>query len=48
MKPFKDILIIALLLLVVIHVLTAMVFPASYGMWLQKIDEARYEYTMCE
>jgi hypothetical protein len=48
MKPFKDMLTIALLLLVVIHILAAMVVPAAYGKWLQVIDDNRYEYVECE
>ena len=48
MKPLRDMLTLGLLLLLFIHVLAATVSPASYGKWLQTIDNARYEHLMCE
>ena len=43
MTKFRDTLIVSLLLLVFIHILAAMCFPTAYGVWLQQIDNGRYE-----
>lgn len=44
MTKLRDTLITSLLLLAFVHVLIAMCFPVTYGLWLQKIDTGRYEY----
>lgn len=44
MTKLRDTLITSLLLLVFIHILVAMCFPVTYGLWLQKIDTGRYEF----
>lgn len=36
------------IVLMYVGAVTAIAFPAHFGKWLQKIDNARYEFTMGE
>ena len=48
MNLVNQILLTAILFLTTVMLLSAMVAPTLFGEWLQKIDSARYEYTMGE
>jgi hypothetical protein len=48
MNIVNQMLLTVLLFSLGVFMLSAMMAPTLFGDWLQKIDEARYEYTMCE
>lgn len=48
MNFVNQVLLTAILFLVCVHVISAMFFPTAYGLWLKKIDDARYEYMVGE
>ena len=48
MNIVNQMLLTALLFCAVVVMLASMAAPTLFGQWLQTIDNARYEYTMCE